>query len=283
VVAVRSALTQSVPVEVIVMDDGSSDRTAEVMRAEFPSVRFYRTETSQGYVAQRNRAAQLANAEIIFSIDDDAIFTSANVVLQTLVCFENSRVGAVAIPYVEPRKSPAVRQQAPSADEVFVTDWYIGTAHALRKDLFLALGGYREFLVHWGEEMDYAIRMLQAGYVVRLGHGDVIHHMESPKRDWGRMDYFGRRNDILFAWHNVPMPYLPVHLVGTTAKGIRTALQVRRLRKMLSGIGRGYLTCCERWSMRKPVTVQVYKLHRLLRQKGPQLLSDIEGFLPVRS
>ena len=67
--------------------------------------------------------------------------------------------------------------------------------------------------------------------------------MESPQRDWGRMDYFGRRNDILFAWHNVPMPYLPIHAAGVTVKGIASAIRVRRFRKMLQGLACGYADC----------------------------------------
>ena len=282
ILAVESALAQSVPVEVLVMDDGSTDGTAEVIKTRFPSVRLERSETPRGYVVQRNRAARLVRSRIIFSIDDDAMFTSPHVVKQTLARFDNGRVGAVAIPYVEPRKSSTIYQQAPSSDGVFVSGWFIGTAHALRKDVFLRVGGYRDCLFHHGEEMDYSIRMLQAGYVIRLGHGDVIHHMESPRRDAERVDYFGRRNDVLFAWHNVPMPYLPVHMAGTTVNGIKTAWRVGRLsRKMIRGMLSGYADCWQRWKMREPVPPAIYRLHRLLRTSGPQLLSDIEAFLPT--
>ena len=134
----------------------------EIVRDRFPSVRLEHLEASLGYIVQRNRAARLAATDIIFSIDDDAVFTSPEIVLQTLARFDETRVGAVAIPYVEPRRSAAVYQSAPSAEGIFVSGWFIGTAHALRKDIFLRLGGYRECLVHQGEEMDYAIRMLQA-------------------------------------------------------------------------------------------------------------------------
>src|SRR5438034_4863248 len=95
--AICSAFSQSIPVEVLVMDDGSTDGTAEMIRTRFPSVRLERSERSIGYVVQRNRAARLAIADIIFSIDDDATFTSPNTVAQTLTEFGHPRVGAVAI------------------------------------------------------------------------------------------------------------------------------------------------------------------------------------------
>src|SRR5436309_15491076 len=83
-VAVQSALSQATQPEVLVIDDGSDDSTSEMVRSEFPTVRVERSKVSRGYIFQRNRAALLANGEVIFSIDDDAKFSSANVIEQTL-------------------------------------------------------------------------------------------------------------------------------------------------------------------------------------------------------
>ena len=128
--------------------------------------------------------------------------------------------------------------------------------------------------------MDLCIRMLEAGYVVRLGRADPIHHMESPRRDLRRMDYYGRRNDILFAWHNVPMPYFPIHLLGTTLNGFASAFQARRLDKMLEGMACGYIDCFRWRTKRRPVSPEVYRLHRSLKKTGRALLSDVERLLP---
>jgi glycosyltransferase involved in cell wall biosynthesis len=274
--AIKSALAQTISLEVLVIDDGSTDGTAAMVRSEFPTVRLDRSEASVGYIVQRNRAARLADGDIIFSLDDDAVFASSHTVVQTLQEFSHPQVGAVAIPYLEPHKSPMVHQQAPSYDGIFITDDFIGTAHALRKDVFLQLGGYRESLVHQGEEMDFCIRMLAAAYVVRLGRADAIHHLESPRRDFRRMDFYGRRNDILFAWHNVPWLHLPLHLLGTTLNGFVAAGRAGRHLKMLQGIASGYVGCFRRWNERQPVSAKVYRLQRTLKKNGPQLLSNME-------
>jgi glycosyltransferase involved in cell wall biosynthesis len=165
--AIRSALAQTAAPEVLVIDDGSSDGSAEMVEREFPGVRLIRRQESKGLIVRRNEAAHAAQAPIVFSIDDDAEFLSANTVEQTLAEFNDPRIGAVAIPYIEPNKGNRLEQRAPDAHGPWITDCFKGTAHALRRDIFLELDGYRDRLVHQGEERDYCIRMLSAGLVVR--------------------------------------------------------------------------------------------------------------------
>src|SRR5439155_24108910 len=99
---------------------------------------------------------------IVVSIDDDAAFSSSRTLERTLQEFDHPRIGAVAIPYVDVLQSDAVQHRAPGDEGVYVGPQFRGTAHALRRDLFLRLGGYREMLFHQTEEGDYCLRMLDA-------------------------------------------------------------------------------------------------------------------------
>jgi glycosyltransferase involved in cell wall biosynthesis len=278
--ALTSVARQTVRVETVVIDDGSDDGTAEMVRAEFPTVRLYPRPESVGLIVRRNELAELARAPIVVSLDDDAVFSTPAVVEQTLRDFDHPRIGAVAIPLVNVRQSGAVLQRAPDADGAYALAEYVGTAHALRRDLFRALGGYRGHLVHQGEEGDYCVRLLGAGYVVRAGRADPIHHFESPLRSSARTDFYGRRNDVLFAWHNCPLARLPGRAAASTVSGLAFGLKVRRPFRMAAGLLGGFAGCVRFWSQRRPVRPATFALYRWLRKNGPVPLDELVARLP---
>ena len=315
--------------EVPLLDSGRS--TLDPQTAAKPQLRLIRHEESRGLIVRRNEGARVARGNVIFSLDDDAFFSSPFVVEQTLRDFSHPRIGAVAIPYIEPHKVNKEMQRAPTREDIWITASYIGTAHAVRRDVFLALGGYREHLVHQGEEGDFCIRMLAAekpiadggglkansaegvkaldsgpsiasaapatltseatfgrlpratpcaggldaaplsavqGFFVRLGNSDPIIHNESPKRDYSRMDFYGRRNDVLFHWQNTPMPDLLWQLPKTIAGGLVCAAKVGRWRKMLEGIGAGFVAIAG-GVKREPISNNSSEIYHQLKKTGP--------------
>jgi glycosyltransferase involved in cell wall biosynthesis len=278
--AIQSALAQSVPVEVVVMDDGSTDGTAEMMRSEFPRITFEQHRGPNGPAFLRNRGSEMATAPILFPIDDDSVFASTATVEQTLADFDHPRVGVVGIPFVNIRIDQQVQQRATTDSGIEIREDYVGASHAMRRDLFLRLKGYRPQLFYMGEERDYSVRLMDAGYVVRLGRANPIHHFESPRRSMFRADFHGRRNDVLYALHNVPMPYLPLHLLGTTAAGLGFGLKVRRPLRMAGGLASGWFAALTELKNRRPVRRSTYLLCRRLRTVHHLLLSEVEASLP---
>ena len=276
---IRSCLNQTVPVEIIIVDDAANDEVERIVRAGFSGVRYFRLGKSKGPAFQRNRGIELATTEIVFPVDDDSLFVSRYTVEQTLAEFNHPRIGAVGIPYVNINHDARVLQTAPRDGAIHVTYGFVGAAHAVRRDAFMKVGGFREHFFYMGEESDLCLRMLRDGYVTRLGNADPIHHLESPRRNMKRASFSGRRNDIRFAWHNVPLPEFPLHLAGTTLNGFKAALTQGCFASMMGGTAAGYVDLFRRWNERDPVTRTTYRLHRTLKKRSLRL-EEIEPSLP---
>jgi GT2 family glycosyltransferase len=275
--ALNSAVAQTGVEEVIVVDDGSTDATAEFVAERFPSVGVLRHEEPRGYIVRRNEAGRSASADVLVSIDDDAEFTEPHTVARMLPLFEDARIGAVALPHIDLLQGKhVVHQQPPSPGGVYVTNCFRGTAYAVRRDLFLELDGFRESLFHQAEEQDLCLRLLAHGFLVGIADVPPILHHASTRRDPLRAWTYGPRNDILFAWHNVPMPFLLERLAKVTAYQLWLGLRVRRplvfARSLLAGYGRAL-----RGSPRRPVSRGAYRLYRALEAGGPRKIDEVAG------
>jgi len=192
--------------EILVFDDGSEPpATAPAGIA----VRFIRDAGAPGYIVGRNRLVHEARSDLVLLLDDDTRLLSEDAVVNAIgVMLADARIGAVAFAQAERDGQPWPAAMQPSrAGFRCLIPSFIGFAHLLRRDTFLALGGYRESFVYYGEEKDYCLRLIDEGYrTVYLPDALVVHAPDAAGRSRQRYLRFVSRNDCLNAFYNDPLP-----------------------------------------------------------------------------
>ncbi|PYR95033.1 MAG: hypothetical protein DMF84_03320 [Acidobacteria bacterium] len=195
--------------EILVFDDGSHPPAIGGISQGIVAPRLLRDHRSPGYIVGRNRLVREAAAPAVLLLDDDTRIVSRESIEQALAVLNgDGRVAAVAFSQAEADGRPwPVRMQPSPVTRPSIVASFIGFAHLLRRDVFLALGGYREDFVYFGEEKDFCVRLLDAGYVtVYLPDAAVAHVPDAASRNRTRYLRFTARNDCLNALYNDPFP-----------------------------------------------------------------------------
>ncbi|MFD8705415.1 bifunctional polysaccharide deacetylase/glycosyltransferase family 2 protein [Kitasatospora sp. NPDC059648] len=173
--AVRSLLASDHPVEVIVVDDGSTDGTADLVESlELPYVRVIRQENA-GKPAALNTGIAAARAELLVMVDGDTVF-EPDAVRMLVQPFADPAVGAVSgNAKVVNRGGLLGRWQHIEYVVGFNLDRRLfdlaecmptvpGAVGAFRRSALLAVGGVGEETL--AEDTDLTMAMCRAGWRV---------------------------------------------------------------------------------------------------------------------
>ncbi|MEG4031091.1 MULTISPECIES: glycosyltransferase [unclassified Microcoleus] len=168
--AVESTLGQTFTnLEIIVVDDGSTDRTQQVLQPYFDRIRYIYQE-NQGVAAARNIACQLAQGEFLAFLDADDYFLPSKLEKQ-LACFDAYptldmvQTGWLIVDETG-REISAVKpwQQASKLDlESFIIYKCVRpSAIMLRRKWWVKLGGF-DSQFPLAEDLDFALRLALKG------------------------------------------------------------------------------------------------------------------------
>ena len=206
--------------EIIVVDDGSPEPLEPLVRKalsprEQAKLRVLRFDPGKGLAAARSHAVFEARSPLVLNLDDDAVVLSADAVhraRQTMS--EDPAILAVAFAQAQADGNPwpAGAQPAPVDYPCYVAS-FIGFAHLVRRESFVALGGFRRQLNLNGEERELCLRGLDAGmHVVYLPDARIAHLADPAGRDVRRYLHLTVRNGVLSSVYNDPWPLLAVRV-----------------------------------------------------------------------
>jgi GT2 family glycosyltransferase len=161
--AVRSILAQDYPaLDIIVVDDGSTEDVAEAARLLPVDVRFFRQDNA-GPAAARNRGIREATGEMLAFLDVDDEWPAGNLPHMSTVLLAAAGFDVVI------GHGQLMRDDA-DGREVFVGSpresfpWYISAA-LFRREAFTKVGLFDETL-HFGEDSDWFKRAAEAALTI---------------------------------------------------------------------------------------------------------------------
>jgi glycosyltransferase involved in cell wall biosynthesis len=280
--ALQSALDQDFPCEIVVVDDASGDNTSQVAHKLCPHATILRNDLAVGIIAARNQGFEHATGDVVFTLDDDAVFSSRELVSSVMAEFQLPFVGAVTIPLIDHLTDGSTHQRLPieePAEDFLCVPIFSGGANAIRKDLFEACGGYSGF-VRQGEERGVALKMLDAGMIVRVASRYHIDHFPQPRvGDRSDILYWSARNHFQFGWNFVPMLKLPGFVVVTVLKQIKNGICKRKpiqpLAAMCAAAGDFWRTR----KQRSPSSTSAYAAFQELLNRKVLRLSEVRAIL----
>lgn len=165
--ALNSVLVQTMQdFEVIVVDDGSTDQTPEVVNRYSGDHRIhYLYQNNRGLPGARNAGARRANAAYLAFLDaDDALAPDALEKLATALDHSDAAWCVVDLLKIRGAAREIQRSQVPEKDHFYeiLADDFIRRGMFFRRDAFIDVGMYDEEMKN-REDWDINIRMLERG------------------------------------------------------------------------------------------------------------------------
>jgi glycosyltransferase involved in cell wall biosynthesis len=234
--AIRSAETLTYPnVEIIVVDDASTDDTQAVLATQFPHVRVVRNDRSLGVGGARAVGLDAAHGDILVSLDDDAYFLGEDAGERIAERFESMPdLGALCFQVEAPDGS--IRQrEIPRRDKRMPTEneelgYFLGGAAALRILALREVGGFPADTRYAAEEADISFRLAAAGYRVRFTSSVRVAHEAIPSTtntEDREANYV--RSHIRLAARYLPAPYAQTHAALWIGKSLLQATRTGHL------------------------------------------------------
>jgi GT2 family glycosyltransferase len=205
----RETLPRHAPYPAIVVDNGSADDTLAVARAAgAQTIALGRNAGAAG----RTAGVRLAATPYVAFADDDSWWAPGALERAAAVLDAHPRLAVLAATVLvgpDERLDPVCREMADSPLAPVAAGpavlGFVACGAVVRKDAYLAIGGFPEPYGIGGEEEPLALDLVAAGWELAYVPDVVAHHHPSPARNPRRRVVVQRRNALWTAWRRRPL------------------------------------------------------------------------------
>ena len=193
--------SDSLPTEVIIVDNGSTDGTGGVLlengRRQHPFDFVFLRETAKGKSNALNSGIGVARGDLLIFADDDVV-ADRHWLIKHWECHRDSDFGAVqgrVLPGLDPQGRPANESHlfeynipiVDYGDRIRLIRNFTGANVSLKREVIKQVGLFNPRLGAFGvsEDMEYSMRIRKAGFSIGYAPDAVVFHELRPER-YGR-------------------------------------------------------------------------------------------------
>ena len=187
-------------VEIIVVDNGSTDGSTKYIAARFPSVKVIALENNYGFCLAYNIASKLVKSEFLLFLNNDitianydwldhmvnVMLTSPKVgVVGAKQLFDDEKekienIGGSLLRWQGGKRIGFCEKDNHQYDNATLEPFYIsGSAFLVKRELFINAGGFDSEMFAYAEDLDLCWRLRLMGYKMKSCSKSVIYHKSS--------------------------------------------------------------------------------------------------------
>ena len=218
------------PIEIIVVDNGSTYNPVPAWKQQYPNIQFIRSDINLGFAGGNNLGIRVAGGEYIFLANNDTEFTKGLIESLAAILDTHKQVGVVSpkILYWEDKsilqyagytpmnyftgRNRCIGLQEPDTgqydNKTGPTAYAHGAAMMVRNEAIKKAGLMAENFFLYYEELDWMERIRKADYEIWVNMQAIIYHKESMSvgKKSALKEYYMNRNRILFVRRNSSGP-----------------------------------------------------------------------------